>query len=159
MTSFTRSRGDVAEQVGSGYNVVFLRDPSRSCVAHLDVPLSESAQPVLMGFFTVLAHGDLFIHRVLLCVLHILLSRIPNQEWIQPSSFDIVPILSLSDRIRLLHNVSAFTLAPAPLEYLGSQSASWRMGGPNRQLVAENIADHGFQILPTLRSFHASHNM
>ena len=37
------------------------------------------------------------------------------------SSFDIVPALSLLDRIQLLHNLSAFTPPTAPLQYLGSQ--------------------------------------
>ena len=90
-----------------------------------DVPLLESAQPVLMGFFPVSFHhwptGDLFTHRVLLYALHLLFTRLSNQDGIQPSSFGIVAILSLKNRIQLLQNLSTFTPPTALLQYLGCQ--------------------------------------
>ena len=76
---------------------------------HSDVPLFVSAQPVLMGFFPVS-----FQHRLMgtlsytACFFTYCISstRLPNQDWIQPSSFGVVPVLSSSDRIQLLHNLS-----------------------------------------------------
>ena len=68
----------------------------------------------LDGFFPVSFH-------VLLYVLHLLFTRLVNQDGIQQSSFDIVPVLSLSNRIQLLQNLSTFTPPTALLQYLGCQ--------------------------------------
>ena len=80
--------------------------------------------------------GDLITHSVLLHVLCLLLTRLPNQDW---TSFDTAPAVSLTDRILLLHNLSTFTPSIARLQYwessrrwpvFHSPSASWRMCGP-----------------------------
>ena len=84
--------------------------------------------------------------------------------------FDIVQVLSLSDRIQLLHNLSAFTAPTAPLQYLGRQ-----VDGPGlcstRQvhhggcvpyvanLLPKTLADLGVQILSTCGSLHPSGKM
>ena len=92
---------------------------------HSDAPLFCVRPACLDGvrhrLFPALAHGDLFIHRVLLYVLQLLFTRLTNQDGIQPSSFGIVAVLSLSNRIQLLHNLSTFTPPTALLQYLGGQ--------------------------------------
>ena len=124
MTSFTPSRGDAALNK-SGLDPVLYSFVTHQDLmfGHSDVPLFVSSQTVLMGFsrlLPALAHGDLFIHRVLLHVLHLLLTPLSNQDGIQPSSFGNVPVLSLSNRLQLLQNLSTFP-PTAPLQYLGGQ--------------------------------------
>ena len=131
-----------------------------------DVPLLVTAQPVLMGFsllsFQHWLMGTFFVHRARLYVLHLLLMRLPNQDWIQPSSLDIVPVLSL-------YNLSAFTPPTAPLQYLESQ-----VDGPDlcftrqvhhggcvayvAKLLPGTLAGLGAQTLWTFGSFHPSGN-
>ena len=78
---------------------------------------------------------------MLLQVLHLLLTRLSNQGWIQPSSFDIVPVLSFTDRIQLLHNLSTLTPPSAPLQYLVVKSKGLTCVplAKCRQLVAEDV--------------------
>ena len=71
-----------------------------------------------MGFFPVS-----FQHWLIGTFSYTACARLPNQDWIQPSSFGIVQVFSLSDRIQLLHNLSTFTPPTAPLQYLVVKSA------------------------------------
>ena len=92
---------------------------------HSDVPLFVSAQPaVLMGFVPVsfqdwltgtLSYTACFFTH---CISSPRAFRIKTGS--RPSSFDIVLVLALSDRVQLLHKLSAFTPPTAHLQYLGS---------------------------------------
>ena len=84
------SRGDVALNKSSlGPVIVLLRDPARFYVGTLRRSL-VLVRPACLGgvlpcLLPALAHGDLFKHRVLLYVLHLLLARLPNRDGVQPS--------------------------------------------------------------------------
>ena len=91
MTSFTPSTSDVALNKSGLGPVLYSFANHRDLVfGHSDVPLLVTAQPVLMGFsllsFQHWLMGTFFVHRARLYVLHLLLTRLPNQDWIQPSS-------------------------------------------------------------------------
>ena len=91
---------------------------------------------------------------------------------IQPSSLGIVPVLSLSDRIQLLHKLSVFTPPTAPLQCLGGREGGIGVGGQVEwpdlyvhrgecvvcvaNLLQKTIADLEIQMLSTFGSFHPS---
>ena len=151
-----------AEQIGPGSSVVFLREPARSHERTLGSFLVRvrpaSLDGVLPPLLPALAHRDLFIHRVLLYVLHLHLTRLPNQGWIQPSSTGIVQVLSPSDRIQLLHNRSTFTPPTASLQYLGRKSKGLTRHVHHGSFLA-NVEDLGIQVLSKFGSFHPIGNM
>ena len=130
-----------------------------------------SAQPVLMGFFAVS-----FQHWLMGTFSYTSLRtasppHAPSESRLDPpSSFDIVPVLSLLERIQLLHCVSAFTPLTASLQYLGNQvdgpglcSARQVHNGRCVAYVAnvlpKTLADLGVQILSRFGSLDPSGNM
>ena len=138
MTSFTPSRGDVAPNKSGLVPLLCSFATQRDLVlGHLDVPWFVSAclDGVLLRLLPALAHGDLFIHRVLLYVQIFLFSRLPNQDWIQPFYFGIVPVLSLSDRIQLLHNLST---RPRLFSILGRDGAEYRLSPSQKICLGTN---------------------
>ena len=126
---------------------------------------------VLHRLLPALAYGDLFIHHVPLYLLHLLLTRLPNQDWIQPPPFGIVQVLSLPDRTQLLRNLSTFTPPTAPLQYL----ERGQVEGPDlcstcnvhsggcvacaANMLPKTLADLRVMILTTIGVFHFSGNM
>ena len=150
MTSFTPSRRDVVLNRSGLGPVWFSFATQRDLLyGHSDIPLFVSAQPVLVGFFPVcLQHwlmGTLIRARCASShhVLHLLLTRPPNQDRIQPSSFAFVPVLPIPERVQLLRDLSTFTPSAAPFEQLESQAegvlrsprASGQLCGPRRLLL------------------------
>ena len=70
--------------------------------------------------------------------------------WIQPSSLGIVPVLSLSDRIQLLHKLSVFTPPTAPLQCLGGGEGGRGGGGvKSNGLTCTCIVENAWSASPT----------
>ena len=126
MTSFTPSRGDVALNKSGLGPVLYSFATQRDLMfGHSDVPLFVSAQSVVMGFFPVSFQHWLkgtFSHTACYYTYCISSSRAFPTRRDQPSSFGIVPVLSLTNRIKPLHNLSTFTPPAALLQYWGVKS-------------------------------------
>ena len=126
MTSCTPSRGDVALNNSGLGPVLYSFATHRDLMfGHSDVPLFVSAQPVLTGIFPVSFQHRLMrtfsYTRVLLFVLHLLLTRLPNKTGSHHPPWTSSQYFPLSDRMQLLHNLSALTPPTAHLQHLGSQ--------------------------------------
>ena len=122
MTSFTPSRNDDALNK-SGLGPVLYSFATHRDVRALGRSLVRARPACLDGglprLLPALAHGDFFIHRVLLYVLHLLFTGLANQDGMQPSSFCIVPVLPC--RIEF----SSCTICPPSLLRLRFFSIWW----------------------------------
>ena len=163
MTSFAPSRGDVALDKSGLGPVLYSFATHRDLVfGHTDAPLFVSAQPVLMGFFPVSFQpwlmGSIFARRVLLYVMHLLLTRPQNQDW----TFDIVSLL-YPQSVRLHSSNRASSIDGTQVDGPGLCSTRQVHHGGCVACVAnllpKTFADLRVQILTTFGSCHPSGKM